>query len=152
MSMRTTITYGYGFPCECSRKSIADFIKLHKDSFCVSENEKGIFQRITVSDGDPDNLDDIFDHYGCDATGREGIGAVISNIMSRETGIRFEYCGADAACNTPASVIFGAGYPWSFNAVEKDLTAEKLETICKRYADELGITTAPDYLELEYYG
>ena len=81
--MRTTITYGYGFPCECSRKSIADFIKLHSESFCVSENEKGIFQRITVSDGDPDNLDDIFDHYGCDATGREGIGAVISNIIRR---------------------------------------------------------------------
>ena len=49
-------------------------------------------------------------------------------------------------------MIFGAGYPWSFNAVEKDLTAEKLETICKRYADELGINTDPDYLELEYYG
>ena len=59
--MRTTITYGYGFPCGCSKKSIVDFIKLHRDSFCASELEKKIFQCITSSDGDTDNLDDIFD-------------------------------------------------------------------------------------------
>lgn len=90
--------------------------------------------------------------YSCDNNGIEGIGSVIANIMSRETGIRFIYCPPDDECNTFASVVFEQGYPWQLNESEKELTEEKLSNICKKYMDELRITDVPDYLELEYYG
>lgn len=80
------------------------------------------------------------------------MGAVIANIMSRETGIEFAYCQPDENCDTPASVVFDEKYPWLLNETKKELTEEKLSNICKKYMDELGITDDPDYLELEYYG
>ena len=82
----------------------------------------------------------------------EGNGAVISNIMSRETGIRFIYCQPDGDCDTYASIVFEEGYPWHLNEVEKNLTKEKLQSICKQYMNELGIDDTPDYLNLEYWG
>ena len=36
--------------------------------------------------------------------------------------------------------------------VEKNLTEEKLQSICKQYMNELGIDDTPDYLNLEYWG
>lgn len=98
------------------------------------------------------DLEDFFEDYSCDNTGMEGIGAVIANIMSRETGIRFAYCQPDGDCDTLASIVFDEKYPWSFNETEKELTEEKLSNICKKYMDELGIVDNPDYLDLEYYG
>ena len=70
--------------------------------------------------------------------------------MSRETGIMFEYCPPDCDCDTSASVIFEATYPWLLNETEKNLTIEKSSNICKKYMNELGITGEPDYLRLEY--
>lgn len=150
--MKSSIIYGYGFLCECSDQSLIKFIESHSNTFCASEKETMLYQRIMDPERNVDNLEDVFDDYSCDATGRTGIGAVISNIMSRETGIRFEYCGPDEACGTKASVVFGDGFPWSFNEIEKNLTPEKLESICKCYENELEIVDEPDYLMLEYYG
>ena len=38
------------------------------------------------------------------------------------------------------------------NSVERNLTVDKLESVCKKYSSELGIPTDPDFLALEYYG
>lgn len=112
--------------------------KLYKEILGYTENEY--------------DLEDLFKDYSCDNTGTEGVGAVIANIMSRETGIEFAYCQPDANCDTPASIIFDEKYPWLLNETEKELTEEKLSNICKKYMDELGIADDPDFLELEYYG
>ena len=82
----------------------------------------------------------------------EGYGAVISNIISRETEIRFSFRPAADDYGTLASVVFEESYPWQLNETEKTLDEETLFDICKKYMDELKIDEKPDYLSLEYYG
>lgn len=150
MSMEISFAYGYGFYCDCSEEKLIDFIKKHKETFCKSDAEKELFEEMFNCT----NLEAFFGDYECESTGVCGIGAVIANIMSRETGIRFDYCESDDACNTRASVMFGSGYPWQLTEAEKSLTEEKLNSICEKYASELGIDISENvgYLALEYCG
>lgn len=152
MSMRSSFIYGYGFNSDCDEGKLIDFIKEHKETFCKSDREKELYNDMLKHTENEYDLEDFFEDYSCDNTGMEGIGAVIANIMSRETGIRFAYCQPDGDCDTLASIVFDEKYPWLFNETEKELTEEKLSNICKKYMDELGITDSPDYLNLEYYG
>lgn len=152
MSMRSSFIYGYGFNSDCDEGKLIDFIKIHKETFCKSDREKRLYEEMIDDAKKECGLEDFFRGYSCNATGNEGIGATIANIMSRETGIRFEYCLPDDSCETPASVVFTEGYPWQLNETEKSLTEEKLKNICKRYMKELNILSEPDYLNLEYYG
>ena len=152
MSMRSSFIYGCGFNCDCDDEKLIEFIKAHKETFCKSVAETKLYEKMLKYTENEYDLKDFFDRYSCESSGIEGNGAVIANIMSRETGIRFMYCQPDGACDTWASVVFEQGYPWQLNEVEKNLTEEKLQAICKQYMDELGITDKPDCLDLEYYG
>lgn len=152
MSMRSSFIYGYGFNCDCDDDKLIDFIKGHKNTFCKSEVETKFYEEMLKCTENEYDLEDFFDNYSCEASGMQGNGAVISNIMSRETGIRFIYCQPDGDCDTYASVVFEVCYPWNLNEVERDLSMEKLQNICKKYMNELGIEEMPDYLDLEYYG
>lgn len=152
MSMRSSFIYGYGFNGDCDEGKLIDFIKEHKETFCKSDREKELYNDMLKHTENEYDLEDFFEDYSCDNTGMKGVGAVIANIMSRETGIRFAYCQPDGDCDTLASIVFDEKYPWLFNETEKELTEEKLSNICKKYMDELGITDNPDYLNLEYYG
>ena len=152
MSMRSSFIYGYGFNCDCDDGKLIDFVKAHKETFCKSEAEIKLYEEMLKYTENEYDLEDFFDRYSCESSGMEGNGAVISNIMSRETGIRFIYCQPDGDCDTYASIVFEEGYPWHLNEVEKNLTEEKLQSICKQYMNELGIDDTPDYLNLEYWG
>lgn len=59
---------------------------------------------------DESKLEDVieskFESYSCQTSEAQGTGAVISNIMSRTTGIRFAYYGADPYCETYPAIIF----------------------------------------------
>lgn len=150
MSMSSSFIYGYGFNSDCDKERLINFIETHKEAFCKTDREKELYN--DMLNHTENALEDFFENYSCDNTGMGGIGAVIANIMSRETGIRFAYCQPDEVCDTLASVVFEKCYPWQLNECEKELTEEKLSNICKKYMDELGITDNPDYLSLEYYG
>lgn len=152
MSMNSFHIYGYGFASDCDEEKLIDFIKAHKDTFCRSDKEKEMYKEMFDHTSGEYDLEDFFSSYSDDQNGNEGSGAVISNIMSRETGLRFEYCKPDSDCGTSASVVFPWGYPWQYNEAEKNLTQEKLDEICKVYIDELGILEDPEELELEYWG
>lgn len=152
MSMSSSFIYGYGFNCDCDDNKLIEFIKAHKETFCKTEEEESLYEEMLEYTKTKYDLEDFFEKYSCECSGVEGNGAVISNIMSRETGIRFIYCQPDGDCDTHASVVFEENYPWQLNETEKDLTEEKLGEICKRYKEELGICETPDYLSLEYYG
>jgi hypothetical protein len=134
----------YGFNSNCDEEKLIDFIKEHKEAFCKSDREKKLYNDMLNYTESEYNLEDFFEDYSCDNTGMTGLGAVIANIMSRETGIRFAYC-------QPESIVIDEKYPWLFNETEKELTEEKLSNICKKYMDELGVVDNPDYLNLEYY-
>ena len=152
MSMRSSFIYGYGFNIDCDEEKLIDFIKDHKEAFCKSDREKELYNDILNYKKTEYDLEDFFEDYNCDNTGMEGIGAVVANIMSRETSVRFSYCQPDEGCGTFASVVFEERYPWQFNENEKELTREKLLNIFKKYMEELRIMDNPDYLSLEYYG
>lgn len=152
MSMRSSFIYGYGFNSDCDEEKLIDFIKEHKEAFCESDIEEELYNDMLDDTESEYDLEYLFEDYSCDNSGMEGIGAVIANIMSRETGIRFAYYQPEEDCDTLASIVFEKRYPWLFNETEKELTEEKLSNICKKYMDELGIMDNPDYLDLEYYG
>lgn len=164
MIMKTSFVCGYGFACdEVAREAMISFLKSHKETFIRSDNEKELYDEVMMyeynpfeddesllEDDEKPELEEILERYSCDNTALEGLGAVISNIMSRETGIRFKYYTPDAGCDTPAAVVFREGYPWHDNEVEKNLTEDSLASIFRKYMEELGLSVEPDYLELEY--
>lgn len=152
MSMRNSFIYGYGFNCDCEDEKLIDFIKAHKKTFCKSEIEEKLYDEMLKYTENEYDLEDFFDRYSCESNGMKGNGAVISNIMSRETGIHFMCCQPYGDCYACASIVFEKGYPWQLNDIEKNLTEEKLEEICMIYMEELGILELPDYFSLEYYG
>lgn len=154
MSMRTSIVYGYGFEIEyISDGKIIDFIKLHKKAFCKSDEEKKLYKKLLKFIEDVDYLEDFLGNYRCDNSGHEGAGAVISNIISRETGIRFEYQCGDVDCNSYQSILFSERMPWNLNKKEKKLTIESLTEILVPYVEEFGMVRANiESLEVEYYG
>ena len=154
MGMRSSFVYGYGFFVdEIPDGVIIEFIKNHKDTFCKSDKEKELYEEMLEYTKEEYDLEDFFESYGCDCTGMEGNGAVISNIISRETGIRFEYQCGDADCDSYPSVLFAETYPWNYNEKEKSLTVESLTEIMFPYIEELGLKKENiDALEIEYYG
>lgn len=151
MSMNSSFIYGYGFNSDCDEEKLISFIKEHRETFCDSAKKEELYNDILDYENSQYTLEDLFENYDYDTTGTEGLGAVIANIMSRETGINFIYCQPDETCNTLASVVFEESYPWLLNKTEKELTQEELSKICKIYMDELGISGEPDTLALEYY-
>lgn len=157
MSMRSSFVYGYGFKLYCNgdEEKIVEFIKAHKDTFCKSDSEKEIYSyllKFSEKQNNQNDLEDYFANYECEYSGCQGIEAAISNIMQRETGIRFEYQCGDENCDNYPSIILREGYPWQYNEVEKSLTEKDLSHICKKYMDELGIYSEPNYVNIEYYG
>lgn len=154
MNMKTDIVYGYGFMVdEIPDDVIIDFIKNHKETFCKSDTENELYEEMLEYTKEAYDLENFFEMYSCDHTGMEGNGAVISNIISRETGIRFEYQCGDADCNSYPSVLFVETYPWNYNEKEKNLTVESLNEILLPYVIELGLNRSNiDALEIEYYG
>lgn len=157
MSMNSSFIYGYGFPCDWTEEHFLAFIKNHKETFCQSKAEEKQYQELLECTENTDtqnefDLDEFFDKYECETNGMQGMGAVVTNIMHRETGIGFFYGIADDTCDTKASVIFPEQLPWIFNDIERNLTQNQLEEICKTYCKELHIEEEPDFLSLEYFG
>lgn len=153
MSCQTSIIYGYGFPFDISNKNLISFIKSHKKSFCMTGQEKRIFYEISsAKDVSELDVDDLFKEYICQSSGMEGRGAVVSNIMARETGIRFEYQTGQSDCYSEPSILLSECCPWLYNDKEKALTEPDLHEICLKYMEELNISGVPNYVRIEYFG
>ena len=158
MSTSTWIVYGNGFNIdEVHPLAMIDFIRRHKEVFCQSELEKEIYKNLTDTDNGIfayNYMDDFFTFYGysCDYSGMKGFGAVISNIMSRETGIRFEFQKGCDDCVGEPSVMLSEAPIWCYSEKEKSLTKDMFIEICGKYMKELNIKGEPESLEIEYYG
>ena len=159
MSMRTSMVYGYGFEThKITDEDFLVFLYNHKDAFCESDEEKLLFDNLTNLDKYYDDLDDnitddYFESYCCDSSGQQGRGAVISNIIYRETGIRVEYQMGDYDCYSYPSVLFPECMPWHLNEKEKNLTMNSLKEILLPYVTELGLNKENiTSLQIEYFG
>ena len=159
MSCNTDIVYGYGFELgDLDKDLFAVFLKTHKNTLCEDDFDKkyyDMFEKLSEMCYEMEDLEEIFEGFSCDTSEQNGIGAVISSIIYRETGIRFEYQPGQAECDGEASVLFSETYPWNFNEVERELTEDAMQEICKEYMTELGIScneNMPGFLRIEYYG
>lgn len=148
--MMPVIAYGYGFKQPYNEENIIDFIKSHKNTFCRTEEEVSLFNAMLEYTAEEYDLEDFFCGYRCENSGMEGLGAVISNIMSRETGIRFFYQAGDSDCNSDAAIILPDKSPWAYNDIEKQQTEESLSAILNQYINELGADIESEYLAIEY--
>lgn len=86
MSMRSSFIYGYGFKCDFSEDKLIEFVKLHKETFCKIAG-KDLYEE--VANIESSELGELLSNYDycCDNTGMEGMGAIVSNIISEETHI-----------------------------------------------------------------
>lgn len=158
MSMKTWIVYGHGFEIDkVELSSIVDFIKNHKKSFCKNDVDTDVYNKLLENVTGMEDIYDLDDFirdefYCCKTSGQEGVGAIISNIMMEETGIRFEFQQGCDDCGTEPAVIFSDCPVWCYNEAEKHLTEDSFLEICDKYIEELGLYLRAEYLELEYYG
>lgn len=150
MSMSSDMYHGYGFRFTCDEECVAEFIVLHRETFCQLEDGPKLYKEVEAKRQEHNlDLEEVFTNYG---TSVGGYGCAVADIMTEETGIRFNYCPSDTNCGTDASIIFEQTYPWLLNDKEKNISEEELRCICRKFQTELGIEEDPDYLSLEYYG
>ncbi|MDD6990001.1 hypothetical protein [Ruminococcus sp.] len=157
MSMKSSIIYGYGFSIEnVTEETLAQFILNHRNVFSKDKEENGVCdlaeQLLKKQAGEYELLRYLSD-YEDDNSGNSGFGAVISNIMSRETGILFQYESGQSDCNSKKHILFPECFSWQLNDKEKELTEESLREIMSKYAVELNLETSDvGYHSVEYYG
>lgn len=156
--MQTDIIYGYGFPNTSIDENLRKFMEKHMETILKTKGGAKLYAEV-MQDSDTfkrsyANINEAVQYlgYSCNSSGVEGTEAIISNVMTLETGIRFTATAADDGCETPASIVFTEDFPWHLNEIEKNLTEEKLFEICEMYAKKLEIQENPDKMRLEYYG
>ena len=155
MSMQTDCIYGYGFQVEVSDENLKDFIWNHKKTVETLNRGPEILGWIEerIVKGDPfDSMKEKFFDYESHYSNEEGLYGLIADVMSEESGIRFEYHRPQDEDDIEDVILFPESYPWYLNEVEKQLTQESFDEIIKKYIDDLGGHMATDYLRLEYFG
>lgn len=152
MVVKTDIIYGFGIYLNqpISDEVWAAFITNHREAF-ETKNEVNLPEIEGFFDWWRDfgkYLNEYFREYSCECSGNTGIGAVLSNIMSRETGIRLGFYTGEG--NEFPSIMFVEDYPWRLNKIERELTEQVLSDIMIPYFKELGLTDTPNYIRMEY--
>lgn len=150
MCINSSVFYGYGFKCDFSEDKLIEFVKLHKETFCKIA-EKDLYEEIINVEGC--ELARLLSDYNycCDLSKFEGLGSIVSNVMTNETGITFGYFPKDVGCGVFGAILFLMEYPWDYNEKEKNLKRKNLKEICKKYMNELNIIDKPHFINLGYY-
>lgn len=150
------IIYGYGFTLDwedLNFRTIADFVLKHKKTFGHTDEEMQILDALENAKNEEDLEEimlDIDDTYEDKNSEECGCGAMISTIMTREAGIKFQYFSSDYDCDTCPAILWRTTFPWMLDEKEHNLTEEKLHDICRKYMSELGLDDDPEELEQVY--
>ena len=153
MSKSATIVYGYGFPAESILdKNLRQFILTHAET--IRSNHEEYAEELirfagTVFD---ETVEDAFCDITCEESQQEGALAIVSNTMSEETGIGFEYQPGQEDCDSAPTILLTSALPWSYNELEKSLTMQEANQIMASYMSELGVPGEPGDISVEYYG
>ena len=121
---------------------IKKFLRKHHDTFCISDAEKLIYDRLMSNKADKDTL---FKTYKTNSKTGAGSGtwlAMIVNIILRENEINVQgWKNAMYVKNGERQIndliMFPEGMPWDFNDTERTMTSEMLTNILDRYAIDL---------------
>lgn len=150
MGMSTDCYYGYGFfTSSYDGEKVKQFIRNHIDT-CgeIGWDKEDLLNTLNGEDFDiSTDLEADADWGYC----YDGAISLVSNIMSKETGIRFS-----AECNSEEgemAIMLLESLPWDWNEVELKLTKESLLEILKKYTDELGFDSSKiDFIKIETWG
>ena len=150
MGMQTDCVYGFGWEVAVSDEKLEAFILNHRNT--LKENKKGMEVLAWIDDDATftENIKEYWFDYESEISGESGLYGIIADIMSRETGIRFDYRRPQD--DDGDVIMFQETYPWLMTDAEKNLTIETLTEICVKYMRELGDEHQPDYVRLEYFG
>ena len=154
MSCKTSIAYGYGFDFGgLTVENFEKFVINHASTIKESLNESAL-ALLLCAENDKDftnTFDDLGDHViECMTTGYESYLAIVSNIMSAETDITFQFePGQDGG---EEHVMLRESMPWDFSEKEINLTNEYLDQILNNYITELKLNSKPQYVAVEYFG
>lgn len=136
MSMQTSISYGYGIDeynlAKISNKNLANFAKKHLPSTYWEKNIQ------TMS---TDDILEEIETFEDKTSATEGSYAVISSVITEETGIEFAYEETEYG----KAIMMYQGLPWHFDQKTKDLTEDKLKEILQPYLTELGLKSEDLY-------
>lgn len=143
MSMSSSISYGYGLSKDDIHRipeaNLIAFAKKHMDEDFWEEDIE------TMSD---DEIFDAIERCQDKTSNEESPYTVISNTLTRKTGIEFAY----ECTEYGEAIMYYATYPWQITETEKELTPIKLQELVQPYLDELGISDAQlNYVSVERY-
>ncbi len=153
MSMETSFVYGCGFEISSVKtETIVRFIKNHKKAFCETVSDPALYDELVKTE-DIDEARELLESCTCIISGREGMYSVVSNIISSETGISFQYEPGQDDCIGEASILLSDTMPWSLNKKEMDLTWKSFVDVLTPYVKELGLDQSViGRVEIEYFG
>ena len=151
MSMSTTIVYGYGFPADTVLdRNLRQFILNHAETI-RSNHEEYAAELIEFAATDfGETVEDAFCDITCEESQQEGALAIVSNTMSEETGIGFEYQPGQEDCDSVPTILLTSALPWLYSEREKSLTMQEADQIMASYMSELGVPGEPGEISVEY--
>lgn len=149
MNEHDDIIYGFGFyTANITPGAYAAFVLKHKDAWVKDEYDEECYEHIAAmekmrKEEDVDkfyasihtSFDAVLWEQSCKNSDCTGYLAVISNIMSEETGIRFSFESGEFH----EAIMFIERFPWAYTENERNLTNEKLKQIVSQYAKELDV-------------
>lgn len=128
---------GFGFYVKEVPEKFKDFLKAHKTTFCVSEDEKELYEAAMKAD----DIREVFADYQGDSLLGNGYEAVIADIMAAETDLPFTFFDPEQdeyPANVPCIMLPDAVD--AFGDINDEYDLNYLCDICNTYAGELGIT------------
>ena len=144
MSTSNRIVYGYGFPASgISDEKLRRFILAHANT--ILDNHEDYAERLVeIAEHDHfSSLEETFPDVRCEESLQEGALAVVSNTMSEESGVRFEYrTGDDAGGNGPV-ILLTSSLPLCFRETGRLPGMDTADRIMSTYMEELGIPGIP---------
>ena len=151
MSMQSWTVEGFGFVLGTGGHS---FVLKHRDTVQKLNGSSEFLKMAEEFDNEEDffNEASLADDLYIGDNGGEGIGALVADVMSEETGITFTFCPADGDTGSEDTIMLEKCMPWQFTEKEKNLTRGGLIKICKPYMEELGLEGEAEFVSVEYYG
>lgn len=170
MGMRSTFINGYGFTIE--KLELTDsirFISSHKNTLRklskdYDENSLNIIENSICNNIHEENVDEykttekFFESFPEIDSELEYEGLwkcsaeLVTQIISEETGIGLSTLFSQEDCIGNECIMLTARLPWKFSEKERNITYKDMNTILKKYIEELNLNTEPGYLEIEYFG
>ena len=128
----TTIA-GYGFYYNETPEGFRDFLFNHAGSFCTTDEETELYQKMLLPGADPD---EVFSGYSFSSSFDEGTGAVVAKIMYMELQKEFLYHAALDPETAPDSCVMMPAPDLGKDAIPEELLIDIFS-----YAKELKVPT-----------